>query len=132
MGDRRNRCGSGRVVRAFGGACVAWALVLATACFAQAPAAPKREAIAKPATGTAVISYEESKGSAIIYLEEGGALVNQGAQGIVQRREPPAAPAKAASAPAPQPATPAAPGGGRNARIVTRQPADAEIVAGRR
>lgn len=101
-------------------------LALSPCAFGQAAAAQAREAPARPAAGAAVISYEESRGGAIVYLEEAGGLASQGPRAITPRRAEPGASASPVAAPAARaPAT-------RNARIVPRQVAEADAVAPRR
>jgi len=118
MADPRDREGSSPRFRAFGCACALTSLVLPTAGFGQA----------RPAAGAAVINYQESRGSAIIYLEEAGGLVAPVAPVVAPRRPTAAAPAKPTPAAAPAPA----PAAGTRPRIVTRQVADADGVSGKR
>ena len=132
MGDPRNLQGSGTAVRALACACALATLVQPSAALAQRAAA-KPEANGRPAAGAAVISYEESRGSAIVYLEEGGGMVSQAGVAVAPRRETPASAARAAQAattsPAPAPVSGSA---ARSPRVVTRQVADADGAAGRR
>lgn len=131
MADQRDREGSSPRFRAFGCAWALASLVLPAGAFAQAGAPAKKEPAARPAAGAAVIQYEESPGSAILYIEEAGGLVASVAPAIAPRREAAAAPAKTATSTAAAPA-PAPAAGARAPRLVTRQVADAEGVAGKR
>ena len=129
MGDLRDWEGSSPRFRAIACACATVSLALPSGAWGQAAAPASRAA--RPASGAAVIQYEESRGNAIIYLEETGGLVAPVAPLVAPRREA-AAPAKA-----PATATAAAPTSARSGvtrlpRLVTRQVADAEGVAGKR
>jgi hypothetical protein len=63
--------------------------------------ATKRDAGARGASGASVVQFEESRGTAIIYLEEAGGMVSSLAAPVSAARAPAAAAARPAPAAAP-------------------------------
>lgn len=131
MFGSRPRVGPHWVVRASVCAWAVAALGVPGGSFAQGAAAAKRDAPARAVAGSAVVSYEESPGTAILYLEQSGGLVSQAPPPIPRRIEPAPEPASRAVPPK-VPATVADNADARNPRLASRETVEARAAAGKR